>query len=67
MDPIDKFTLLTFLNDRYGKNIFIEKETQYVINRSLDSTKFRKETGYEPIEWTESIKIMREFGRLPYV
>ena len=66
-NPIDKFSLLNIFNNVYGKNIYIEKDTKYETNRSLDSTKFRKITGYEPIEWSESIKIMREFGSLPYV
>jgi len=62
-EPIDKFNLLKFINKIYQKEIYIKKDISYKINRSLDSTKFRKETGYQPIEWEKAIEIMYESGR----
>jgi len=63
-NPIDKFTLLNLINKIYKKNIIIKKNTQYVIDRSLDSTKFRKATGYKPPEWNELVQLMYESGDL---
>ena len=61
-DPIDKFSLLNIINNVYKKNIKIIKETNFSINRSLDSSKFRIETGYQPLEWDNAIEIMKDFG-----
>ena len=61
-EPINKFDLLTLLAASYGKKIRIEKDESVVINRSLDSTRFRKETGFSPASWSELIKQMHQFG-----
>ena len=60
--PIDKYSLLTKLSKIYEKNIEISPDYKLSIDRSLNSSKFKKETGYKPLEWDKSIEIMREFG-----
>ncbi len=60
-EPIDKFSLLNLIKDEYKKKLFIDKDTQYSINRSLNSSKFRIETGYEPLRWEKAIKEMKCF------
>ena len=62
-NPIDKFSLLKLINKKYKKNINIKKSTEYAIDRSLDSTKFRKATGYKPFEWEELVDIMYDAGK----
>ena len=61
-DPIDKFSLLNLVKKVYKKDILIRKNTEYCIDRSLDSTKFRKATGYEPLSWNELVEIMYQSG-----
>jgi dTDP-4-dehydrorhamnose reductase len=56
--PIDKFTLLSLIADIYDKKILIRKDEQININRSLNSARFSKETGYVAPAWLELIKLM---------
>ena len=65
-DPIDKFTLLNFFKEVYKKKIIILKDEDYIIDRSLNSAKFRKDTGYKPKEWPEAIEQMRDFHNLKF-
>ena len=58
--PIDKFLLLTLVKEVYGKDIEIVPDSEVVIDRSLDSTKFQTETGYRPKPWPELIQYMYE-------
>lgn len=58
VDPIDKYSLITKVADVYGKKIEIDKFEDFVINRSLDSTKFREETGFVPPTWDELVRFM---------
>lgn len=60
--PISKFNLLSLISTVYGKSINIVPEDKLVINRSLDSTKFKLQTGCAVPEWTELIKTMYQFG-----
>ena len=60
-DPIDKLTLLNLIKDIYGKAIEIQPDDQISIDRSLDSSRFRKLTGYKPPSWTELITAMHRF------
>ena len=60
-EAIDKFSLLYIINKIYNKNIKITEDYKLSIDRSLDSSKFRIESGYTPLEWENAIKIMREF------
>jgi dTDP-4-dehydrorhamnose reductase len=58
VNPIDKFTLLTEVADVYRKDIEIVADDALVIDRSLDSSKFREAVGYLPPSWRELIEFM---------
>lgn len=60
--PIAKYDLLRMVAAVYGKDIRIEPDDALVIDRSLDSTRFRKETGYVPPDWPKMVRDMRAFG-----
>lgn len=60
--PIAKYDLLKLVATQYGKPIEIRPDDALRINRSLDSTRFRVETGYEPPNWVELVRRMHEFG-----
>lgn len=62
VEPISKFDLLRLVADVYGKKIDIDRDDQLVIDRSLDSTRFRTLTGYSPPAWPELIQQMKSFG-----
>lgn len=59
-DYIDKYQLLTVIKEVYKKEIEIVEDTEFSINRTLDSSKFRKETGYKPIDWRYAIETMKK-------
>lgn len=61
-EPINKFELLTLVAQTYGKSIDIHADDQLVIDRSLDSNRFRRATGFVPRPWLELIGSMRDFG-----
>ncbi len=60
--PIAKYDLLQLVKAAYGKSIEIDQDEQLVIDRSLDSTRFRMETGWQPANWTELVDSMRRFA-----
>lgn len=49
--PIDKLTLLRQLRDALGAEIEISPDSSLVIDRSLDSSRFRAATGWQPPSW----------------
>lgn len=57
-EPIAKFDLLKLVADKYGKKIAIDRELSFSADRSLDSSRFRKATGYEPPAWPELVSMM---------
>lgn len=59
-DPINKYDLLRLLNKAYGSNIEIERDEDFRINRSLDSTKFRNATGFVPASWEVMVEQMAD-------
>ena len=59
-NPISKFDLLRLIANEYDLRINIEPFSDYPIDRSLDSSRFRNETGIVPSEWPELIKKMKE-------
>ena len=61
-EPINKFDLLTLVAQTYGKVIDISADDQLVIDRSLDSTRFRQSTGFVPKPWPELIRTMHKFS-----
>jgi dTDP-4-dehydrorhamnose reductase len=61
-EPISKYDLLQIVKVAYGKSIEIVPDEKLVIDRSLDSTRFRAETGWQPANWTELVDSMRRFA-----
>lgn len=55
---ISKYELLKLIADRYSKEIKIEKDDSIIIDRSLDSSRFRKLTGYIPPSWNDLVNMM---------
>ena len=60
--PIAKDELLRLIAAQYDKQIEIRPKTEPAIDRSLDSSRFRTATGYEPPDWPELIARMHRFG-----
>ena len=60
--PINKFDLLTLVAGTYSKAIDINADERLIIDRSLNSTRFRQATGFEPKLWPELISSMHDFG-----
>jgi dTDP-4-dehydrorhamnose reductase len=50
-EPISKYDLLVRMNERLGLGLEIEPDDQFFCDRSLDSTRFRKEFDYTPPTW----------------
>jgi dTDP-4-dehydrorhamnose reductase len=60
--PIDKFALLSLVRDAWGRDTVIEPYDEFVIDRSLNSDRFRAATGWTPPAWPDLIARMRAFG-----
>jgi dTDP-4-dehydrorhamnose reductase len=60
--PISKYDLLQLVAAAYGTSTEIVPDERLVIDRSLDSARFRAATGYAPPEWPELVRRMRSFG-----
>ena len=58
VESIDKCTLLMMLADKLGWDVQISPINQPVIDRSLDSTRFRERTGWVPPGWDEMLEEM---------
>ncbi len=61
-EPIAKYELLKLVAAAYGRNNSIAPDDKLVIDRSLDSTRFRQLTGYTPPAWPQLVQSMHEFG-----
>lgn len=57
-DPINKFDLLNLINKSYNLGMEIDRFEDFHIDRSLDSTKYRKATGFAPEPWEAMIEAM---------
>jgi dTDP-4-dehydrorhamnose reductase len=53
--PISKYDLLMMLNAATGAGVMIAPDDGFVIDRSLDATRFQAATGLQPPEWPEMI------------
>jgi dTDP-4-dehydrorhamnose reductase len=60
-EPINKFDLLRLVAQIYEKKIIIKQTDEYAIDRSLNSDRFRLETGFKPDSWIELVKRMHAF------
>lgn len=61
-EPINKLELLKLVANAYEKDIKIVPDSQFVIDRSLDSAVFQRETGYKPPAWEHLVVKLRDFG-----
>ena len=61
VNPINKYDLLKLVAKEYKKNIKILEDSEFKIDRSLDSSKFSAFTGYNPPSWKELIKELHDF------
>ena len=59
--PISKYDLLSLTAEHYGKDITIIRDDALAIDRSLDGSRFSKETGYTAPDWSTLIQRMRDF------
>lgn len=57
-DPISKYDLLMLAREAYDKDIMILPDQDYFCDRSLDSTRFRTVTGYQPPAWPDMLAEM---------
>ncbi len=56
--PISKFDLLTLVNTHCDANITIEPSDEFVVDRSLDATRFNSLTGFIPPDWESMVAAM---------
>jgi dTDP-4-dehydrorhamnose reductase len=61
-EPINKYELLRLVAKAYCKDTAITPDDKLVIDRSLDSSRFRTVTGYTPPTWEALVASMRAFG-----
>ena len=54
-DPISKYDLLTALDAELAWGTDVSPKDEPAIDRSLDSTRFRGKTGWEPRPWAETV------------
>jgi len=59
-EPISKYELLKLVADKYDKELIIEPYDQFYVDRSLDSSLFRKITKYSPPSWPKLVDIMHQ-------
>lgn len=59
--PINKYDLLALIAKIYGKQIDIEPDENLIIDRSLNSDRFRSATGYEAPRWENLIQTMHAY------
>jgi dTDP-4-dehydrorhamnose reductase len=57
-EPISKYDLLRKVAQKYNRNIEIEPDDAFIVDRSLDSTIFREATHYSPPSWDKLIEMM---------
>lgn len=60
--PISKFHLLELVASRYGSSIRMVPDDSVVIDRSLSSARFHRDTGYVPPEWPALIETMHSYN-----
>jgi dTDP-4-dehydrorhamnose reductase len=60
--PISKYELLRLVADIYHHQVELCPDDDVRIDRSLDSSRFQRETGYQPPTWPELVRMMHDFG-----
>lgn len=59
-EPITKYDLLTMVAKKYSKKIEIVPDDSVQIDRTLNSSKFRRKTGYSPPSWKVLVEKMHK-------
>ena len=59
-EPIDKLTLLRLVAEIYGRSVEITPVDDPRIDRSLNSDRFRAETGFAPQPWPQLLRRMHD-------
>lgn len=62
-EPINKFELLKLIAKEYGRDIVVTPDDELVIDRSLNSSRFKTATGHRPGPWSELVHRMHESFR----
>jgi dTDP-4-dehydrorhamnose reductase len=62
--PINKFELLLLFREKLHKSIDITPDDNFICDRSLDSSRFRKEFSYTPPTWEAMIDELAQGDRL---
>lgn len=57
-EPIDKFALLSKLAEKLGWDVDLTPSDELVIDRSLDSSRFRERTGWAPPGWDAMLEAL---------
>ncbi len=57
-EPISKYRLLTLINQVMKLNIDVKEYPDFHCDRSLDSTRYRRETGFTPLSWERMVEEM---------
>src|SRR6266699_1869077 len=55
-EPISKYDLLCLLRKYFALDITVERDNEFVCDRSLVSDRFRKQFSYHPPSWDQMIK-----------
>jgi len=64
-DPISKFDLLSLVAKIYRKKIEIIPDSEFIIDRSLNSELFQTETGYKAPAWPDLVIKMKDSKLVP--
>ena len=57
-NPVSKYRLLKIIKKVFKKDVEIERSTKIKLNRTLNSKKFKKITGYKCPSWKKMINEM---------
>jgi dTDP-4-dehydrorhamnose reductase len=55
-EPISKYELLQLVNRAFGLGATIERDESFVCDRSLDGSRFRQATGWQPPSWPQMVQ-----------
>ena len=55
-DPISKYELLGLVDQAFGLGVTLERDDAFFCDRSLDSSRFRRATGFVPTPWPDLVK-----------
>ena len=58
-DPITKYELLSLVNHHFSLGIELDRDENFVIDRRLDGSRFRAQTGFSAPDWDAMIAGMK--------